>query len=460
MLYALHITQFSEGSLPIYYLGLPLISGTLKAQHCNLLISKFTRKINLWTCKFISQAGRIQLIRSVLFGILGFWIMYIFLPSAFIKKIQSIFAKFLWKGSISGTCLHKIAWVKCCYSKSEGGLGFKNLHKWNEAAILFQLWRIVTKASSIWVRWIHSYELLKKSFWTLNIPSKCTWGWRKILSLRPLAMQKISYRVGRDSNFLLWHDPWCNNKPLMEQFDYGLRSALESDSLDPVGYIQVDGQWDLGTSNYHAVRELRMLCSHITPRGSDEILWNDLRNVKISISSIYNDIAAHKSPPPWLSIVWSPYAVPKFAITTWLILQHRLLTKDRMLRFLMNTNPVCVLCAVEDETHSHLFSSCPYTRIVLAACSAMVHPNWTDFSNGRFLAQDYSRLETNVAYLFITTAFYAIWKERNNRIFKNASCNPSGLINSIRTKVREKLYSCQDFRRQVQADQDAILLLY
>lgn len=43
MLYALHITQFSEGSLPIYYLGLPLISGTLKAQHCNLLISKFTR---------------------------------------------------------------------------------------------------------------------------------------------------------------------------------------------------------------------------------------------------------------------------------------------------------------------------------------------------------------------------------------------------------------------------------
>ena len=125
-LYALHITRFSEGSLPLTYLGLPLITGALKARHCNLLFLKITRKINLWTCKFISQAGRMQLIRSVLFGIQSYWAMYIFLPPAVLKKIQSLPAKFLWKGSVSGKCLHKIAWVNCCFDKSEGGLGFKN----------------------------------------------------------------------------------------------------------------------------------------------------------------------------------------------------------------------------------------------------------------------------------------------------------------------------------------------
>lgn len=53
--------------------------------------------------------------------------MYIFLPPVVIKQIHSILAKFLWKGTLTGHCMHKIAWEDCCYNKSEGGLGFKSL---------------------------------------------------------------------------------------------------------------------------------------------------------------------------------------------------------------------------------------------------------------------------------------------------------------------------------------------
>lgn len=34
-LYALHISQFTEGSIPVVNLGLPLISSTLESIHCD-----------------------------------------------------------------------------------------------------------------------------------------------------------------------------------------------------------------------------------------------------------------------------------------------------------------------------------------------------------------------------------------------------------------------------------------
>lgn len=101
----------------------------------------------------------------------------------------------------------------------------------------FKWWRVITKVDSIWVKWIYSYELKHKNFWTASLPRKCSWGWKKILSSRTLALQKITYKGWRHSNFSLWHDPWCNKKPSSEQFDSGLQSALVSSTLDLVNFI-------------------------------------------------------------------------------------------------------------------------------------------------------------------------------------------------------------------------------
>lgn len=147
-------------------------------------------------------------------------------------------------------------------------------------------------------------------------------------------------------------------------------------------------------------------------------------------------------------------------MTSWLILQEKLLNKDRMSRFAMNTDSICVLCDSDDETHAHIFSDCPYTRTVLSACSALVEPNWNEVLQGRFLVHFCSRFVKQIAYLFISAAFHAIWKERNSRIFKNLKCNPSSLIAQIKDRVRDKLYSCKAFRKRTSEDQNYILLLF
>lgn len=126
---ALNISGFQRGYLPITYLGLPLISTKLKARDCQPLVLRLCRRIEIWTCRFLSFAGRLQLIKAILFSIQGYWAAYLFLPKGVIKRIQSVLANFLWGGTSTSSKHHKVSWSDCCLPKNEGGLGIKSLEK-------------------------------------------------------------------------------------------------------------------------------------------------------------------------------------------------------------------------------------------------------------------------------------------------------------------------------------------
>lgn len=52
------------GHFPVRYLGVPFISGRLKYSDCHPLIERITSRIHSWTAKYLSFAGRLQLIDS------------------------------------------------------------------------------------------------------------------------------------------------------------------------------------------------------------------------------------------------------------------------------------------------------------------------------------------------------------------------------------------------------------
>ena len=58
-----------ESSLPIRYLGLPLVPGKLNYLDCRPLIEKITRRINAWTFSYLSSLGILRLLQSVLYSV-------------------------------------------------------------------------------------------------------------------------------------------------------------------------------------------------------------------------------------------------------------------------------------------------------------------------------------------------------------------------------------------------------
>lgn len=126
---------FSKGDLPFRYLGVPLSTKRLTVIQCEPLIEKMLGRINSWTTKFLSYAGRAMLVKSVLFSIQIFWDQVFIMPKKIIQFIEAICRRFLWTGVAEPTKKALIARDKMCTPKVAGGLNFINVELWNKAAI-------------------------------------------------------------------------------------------------------------------------------------------------------------------------------------------------------------------------------------------------------------------------------------------------------------------------------------
>jgi hypothetical protein len=68
------ITHFEEAKLPFRYLGIPMTSKKLAIHHYMGLIDKIVGRITNWSSKLLSYAGRIQLLKSVIFAMTNYWL--------------------------------------------------------------------------------------------------------------------------------------------------------------------------------------------------------------------------------------------------------------------------------------------------------------------------------------------------------------------------------------------------
>lgn len=124
------------GVLPVRYLGLPLLTKRMGKNDYQPLIEKIKKRISLWTNRFLSMAGRLQLIKSVLMSITNFWMSSFCLPGECLKEINSLCCAFLWSGPSLNKRRAKIAWDTLTTLKSEGGLGLRPLKEVNVTCCL------------------------------------------------------------------------------------------------------------------------------------------------------------------------------------------------------------------------------------------------------------------------------------------------------------------------------------
>lgn len=172
-----HFT-FAAGDLPVRYLGLPLMTKQMTVHDYTLLMERIRTRISSWTARFLSFAGRLQLIASVIHSLTNFWISAFRLPKKCIQEIDSLCAAFLWSGPELNTNKAKVSWKDCCKPKEEGGLGLRSIKEANDVACLKLVWRIISFPSSLWVKWINRYLICKNSFWSVKERSSLgSWMW-------------------------------------------------------------------------------------------------------------------------------------------------------------------------------------------------------------------------------------------------------------------------------------------
>lgn len=148
----LQVLGFSKGSLPVRYLGVPLSTKRLSLVQCQPLIEKMLGRIQSWTARFLSYAGRIQLIKSVLFSIQVFWSQVFMQPKKLIQLIESVCRRFLSTGGVEVTKKTLLAWDRLCWPKAAWGLNTLDIGIWNRATICKLLWNLCKKKDKMWIQ--------------------------------------------------------------------------------------------------------------------------------------------------------------------------------------------------------------------------------------------------------------------------------------------------------------------
>ena len=114
------ILPIPVGSLPVKYLGVPLISSWLTYDHCIQLKEKILKKVQCWVNKLLSFGGRAQLIQSVLWSMQVYWCSIFILPPRILKEVEGILKAIPWAGAELKKSGAKVQWLLVCSPKPDG----------------------------------------------------------------------------------------------------------------------------------------------------------------------------------------------------------------------------------------------------------------------------------------------------------------------------------------------------
>lgn len=89
---------YVEGSLPFKNQGVPLYTKKLTIAQFMSLVEKFSTKIRCWVSRLLSYSSRLQLVKTVLFGMQISWAWIIILPKTVAKLLKATYRTFLWTG--------------------------------------------------------------------------------------------------------------------------------------------------------------------------------------------------------------------------------------------------------------------------------------------------------------------------------------------------------------------------
>jgi len=140
----------AQMKVPFKYLGLEVGGNPRTVKFWVLVLTKLKARLNGWRGRFLSLAGRISLVKTVISSVPLYYLSIFKAPESIYKNIISIQRRFLWGWGKEKRPIQWVSWEDVCKSKEDGGLGIRDIRKFNLALLAKWRWRLVSNEEGRW----------------------------------------------------------------------------------------------------------------------------------------------------------------------------------------------------------------------------------------------------------------------------------------------------------------------
>ncbi|XP_019178991.1 PREDICTED: uncharacterized protein LOC109174178 [Ipomoea nil] len=249
------------------YLGLPSFVGRNKKAAFAYVEDKIRQRIGSWNKKLLSQADSVTL------------------------SIERTMNRYWW-GSGTNRRIHWKAWDKLCVPKNYGGLGFKDLRKFNLAMLGKQGWRFLTNPNTLVAKVYKARYYPNTSFVDATIGNCPSYCWRSIMAAHDIIVSGVRRRVGNGKSTLIWGHPWLPDDPsplVQTEMPIQLRDAPVAGLID-----QQTNTWDPHILSDIFIPEdvNRILMIPVSPDYEDSWYWLGDPRAIYSVRNAYRKLVS------------------------------------------------------------------------------------------------------------------------------------------------------------------------
>ncbi|KAF3779811.1 retrotransposable element ORF2 protein [Nymphaea thermarum] len=269
-------SDWQQGSLPLPYLGTPLF------------------------------AGRLCLIRYVLFSLVGYWCSVFMLPKTIQHKLEATMANFFWGSLETRKRVHLVAWKTICRPVLEGGVGLKRLDEWNKACIGHITLRLC-QDNAPWAKFIKKKYMSFHIPWTLKRPKKESWFFKGVRKSWNQIQEHVRWSIGNGS-IRFWTDNW-GGSPLISHLTPLERSAFEFSLKISIKQV-LDSDLPILDNFKDFLFRLGMERPNLELH-QDLILWQNSSASNIKIFDVWEVVRKKYEEEPWRRLIWFPQVHPR-----------------------------------------------------------------------------------------------------------------------------------------------------
>jgi hypothetical protein len=195
------------------YLGLPTLVGLDRTDCFQHLIERVRQRICGWNEKLLSMGGKEILLKAIAQAIPAYAMSVFNIPKQVCKAICNAIARFWWGGSDTQRKMHWMTWWKMSVSKSEGGMGFRDLHCFNQAMLAKQCWRLLSDLDSLCAQVLRAKYYPDGDLINATLKKGSSFTWQSIMSGLKTFKRGCIWRPGSGSTINIWSDMWIPDSP-------------------------------------------------------------------------------------------------------------------------------------------------------------------------------------------------------------------------------------------------------